>query len=147
MISATDPIFWVAHGAVERLLQKSIFSGALADSIYKAPENNKCSGHMDNSTKAWLEGFYLIDETVMTHDLSNTQLSQILNPTTDEYRDLINFVYDTSDFGWCTGFDGWFEADYDGPSPTMRPSELPPSVVLDRKDADITRKLTGNNRK
>jgi hypothetical protein len=31
---------------------------------------------------------------VATHELTNTELNAILDPTSDSYRDYLNFVYD-----------------------------------------------------
>lgn len=45
--AAQDPLFWVAHGAVERLLQKVIFENVSSDLIYDA-ESAHCTGHMND---------------------------------------------------------------------------------------------------
>jgi hypothetical protein len=44
--AALDPLFWVAHGAVERLMQKVIFENATSDATYDA-SSAFCSGHMN----------------------------------------------------------------------------------------------------
>ena len=104
--AALDPLFWVAHGAVERIFQKSMLSGVTSDSDYTSLDN--CSGHIATSTKAWLKGFYLVNQTIDTATLTNSQLTNILDPNSDEYRDLINFVYDTASFEWCADSAVWF---------------------------------------
>jgi hypothetical protein len=96
----------VAHGAVERIFQKAMISGVSSDSDYSFV--GSCSGHGANSPKAWLKGFYLVNETVNTAELTNSQLTNILDPNSDEYRDLINFVYDTGSFDYCADSAEWF---------------------------------------
>ena len=105
-VTALDPLFWVAHGAMERTFQKSVFSGIFTDMIFKS--SDKCSGHDSSVIKFWLKGFYFIDESISAESLSNEELTEILDPTSDQYKDLINFVYDTSSFGWCADSDSWF---------------------------------------
>jgi hypothetical protein len=103
-----DPLFWVAHGAVERLFQKSVFSGIMSNMEYTDDDTFYCSGHGAESPKSWLEGFYFIDESIKTEELTNTELTAILVPTSDEYRDLVNFVYDTQSYSFCDDSDAWF---------------------------------------
>jgi hypothetical protein len=45
--AAQDPLFWVAHGAVERLMQMVIFSGITTDTTYDVEDSN-CSGHQND---------------------------------------------------------------------------------------------------
>ena len=104
-----DPLFWVAHGAVERLYQKSIFSNIFSDMTYERAYDFPCSGHDKDATKSWLEGYEFIDKTVQSNTLTNEQLTMILNPTSDEYRDLVSYLYDTDRFDWCPGAEEtWF---------------------------------------
>lgn len=105
--AALDPLFWVAHGAVERIMQKAIFSNVLTDSAYSSSDEH-CSGHMNTGTKSWLEGFYFTDESVVVEELTNVEIGNILNPVTDEYRDYVNFVYDLADYDYCEGSESWF---------------------------------------
>jgi hypothetical protein len=107
--AANDPLFWVAHGAIERLYQRVVFEGVLADKLYVNPKRNECSGHTADGNKAWLKGYYLQDESVDAATLTNAELAEILDPTSDKYRDLLDFVYEDRDWGWCDGFDNWFE--------------------------------------
>jgi hypothetical protein len=107
--AAMDPLFWVAHGAIERLFQRVIFDGTLADRTYATPMRNAgCSGHTADGTKEWLRGLYFQDTTVNAHELTNAQLAAILDPTSDSYRDLIDFVYEDSTWSWCSGSENWF---------------------------------------
>lgn len=92
--AAMDPLFWVAHGAVERLMQKVIFSGITTDTAYDASTAH-CSGHENMGTKAWLKGYYFVDKSIAAEEVTNVDLNTYLNPTTDEYRDNFNFVYDS----------------------------------------------------
>jgi hypothetical protein len=101
----------VAHGAVERLLQKVVFTNLLNDTTYATKENEACSGHMADYSKTWLEGFYFQDESVVAQNMTNTQLMEILNPSNDYYGELVNYVYSDSGFSWCDGLDSWFESE------------------------------------
>ncbi len=105
--AAQDPLFWVAHGAVERLLQKVVFAGVLTDTDYDAPDE-RCSGHKEESGKYWLTGFNFLNKSLVSESLSNVDLTAILNPSSELYRDNVNFVYDTSSFSWCEDADSWF---------------------------------------
>jgi hypothetical protein len=105
--AATDPLFWVAHGAVERLFQSTVFANTMTDTVYPDGDD-KCSGHSAQSSKAWLQGMKLMDESTAPEILTNLQLMDALNPTTDAHRDLINYVYESADFSWCNGFDKYF---------------------------------------
>jgi hypothetical protein len=101
-----DPLFWVAHGAMERIFQKSVFSGIFSDMTYSTVDH--CEGHSAESVKSWLKGYYLEDESVDTSTLTNAELIGILDPNSDKYRDYLNFVYDTFSFDWCSSSDSWF---------------------------------------
>jgi hypothetical protein len=110
--AAMDPLFWVAHGAVERLFQRVIFENVLTDITYTLTSGKgyTCSGHGVNDTKAWLEGFYFEDASVNATNLTNAELMDILNPAGSYYSNYINFVYEDSSWSWCDGFDSWFNA-------------------------------------
>ena len=105
--TAMDPLFWVAHGAMERTFQKAVLAGLFTDMIYDT--NNHCSGHNYNSTKYWLKGFYFPNETISAELLTNEELTIMLDPSTAEYPYVTNFIYDTASFDWCDGSDAWFE--------------------------------------
>ena len=47
--AATDPLFWVAHGAVERLFQRTVFEGVMTDMSYTS--SSPCSGHSYNGKR------------------------------------------------------------------------------------------------
>jgi hypothetical protein len=101
-----DPLFWVAHGAMERIFQKSVFAGIFSDMVYSTVDH--CEGHSAQSVKSWLNGYYFEDESVDTSTLTNAELIGILDPSSDKYRDYLNFVYDTFSFDWCSSSDSWF---------------------------------------
>eukprot|EP00595_Chromulina_sp_UTEXLB2642_P000476 CAMPEP_0196761180 /NCGR_PEP_ID=MMETSP1095-20130614/338_1 /TAXON_ID=96789 ORGANISM="Chromulina nebulosa, Strain UTEXLB2642" /NCGR_SAMPLE_ID=MMETSP1095 /ASSEMBLY_ACC=CAM_ASM_000446 /LENGTH=426 /DNA_ID=CAMNT_0042110397 /DNA_START=767 /DNA_END=2047 /DNA_ORIENTATION=+ len=102
--AATDPIFWVVHGGVERLMQKIYFEGLLSDYDYFEGNNNMCSGHLQYGKKNWLEGYHLQDTSIEAENLTNEQLTAYLNPLSDLYRDQIDFVYDHNDWkSICSG--------------------------------------------
>ena len=104
--TALDPLFWVAHGALERMFQKAIFSGMFEETVYDTVSH--CSGHNAVEKKAWLDGYHFIDQSIITSDLTNSELTVILDPKSNEYRDLINFVYDVAEFEWCEDASQWF---------------------------------------
>jgi hypothetical protein len=106
--AALDPLFWVAHGSVERLFQKAVFSDIFSDMDYVSGDEFFCSGHDAESAKFWLQGLYFVDESIKAEELTNAELTAILVPTSDQYRDLVNFVYDTADFSYCPDSDAWF---------------------------------------
>jgi urocanate hydratase len=93
--AAQDPLFWVAHGAVERLLQKVIFENVSSDLVYDSTTAH-CSGHYNTGTKYWLAGYSFEDPTIVAQDVTNVEFTKYMDPTTDYYRDLFNFVYDSS---------------------------------------------------
>lgn len=78
-----DPIFWVLHGAAERLYQSVIFGSLLKDKVYANSNRNQCSGHIEWGKKAWLQGLYMEDETIELSSMSNTQLAELLDPAGD----------------------------------------------------------------
>ena len=109
--AAQDPLFWVAHGSVERLFQRAVFENMFTDMIYNDGYvfPSYCSGHAGDATKSWLKGFYFVDESIAAETLTNAQLTAYLVPDSDEYRDLINFVYDSGDFSsFCADSNSWF---------------------------------------
>ena len=101
-----DPLFWVAHGAMERSFQRLVFSNMFTDMKYTT--EGHCSGHSAVATKAWLEGLYFVDETVDITLYTNEQLTAALDPSSIQYRDLINFVYDTGTYAYCENSESWF---------------------------------------
>lgn len=106
--AAQDPLFWVAHGSVERLFQRAVFENMFSDMVYTDSETGYCSGHAADGTHAWLKGFYFVDETIKAEEVTNAQLTAYLVPDSNEYRDLVNFVYDSGDFSFCADADSWF---------------------------------------
>jgi hypothetical protein len=51
--AAQDPLFWVAHGAIERLVQRAIFSGITKDTEFSST-NQHCSGAADDVSRLFL---------------------------------------------------------------------------------------------
>jgi hypothetical protein len=101
------------------MMHKVIFSDMVTDADYTATEDH-CSGHaatvsldvtdhvgcllmgyVVQGTKAWLAGFFFSDATISAQDLTNEDINTILNPTSDDYRNLVNFVYDVSGWNVC----------------------------------------------
>ena len=108
--AAHDPLFWVAHGAVERLFQRVVFDKVLTNLNYVSSVRGTCSGHDANGKKTWLKGLKFDDLSIDPSDLTNTELSAMLDPNSDHFRDWANFVYEDSDWPWCEGFDTWLDA-------------------------------------
>jgi hypothetical protein len=97
--ASQDPIFWVAHGAVEKVFQKIVFEDWLEDWDYPSVKS-ECSGHEYNGTKYWLNSFSFNDDTIDAAEITNAQFLEYLSPNSDFYKNNINFVYDHSD--WST---------------------------------------------
>ena len=133
--SAVDPLFWVGNGAVERLYQQVLFSGALKDTTYVNSKRNECSGHTADGKKAWLKGLYFQDESVDPSTLTNTQLAGILDPTSDKYRDYLNYVYDDASWSWCSGFDDWFTSSSTSSSSSGSGAKMKSSEYEDEEGA------------
>lgn len=92
---------------MERTFQKTVVENMMSDMNYV--KTGHCSGHSATSTKAWLDGFYFSNESVISTALTNAELTAILDPTSDKYRDLVNFVYDTGSYSWCPEANYWFQ--------------------------------------
>ena len=107
--AAQDPLFWVAHGAVERLFQRVVFEGALTNLNYVSSVRGGCSGHDAAGTKTWMKGLRFEDPSLDTSLLTNSELAEMLNPLHDHFRDWASFVYEDADWPWCDGFDGWLD--------------------------------------
>jgi len=90
-------VFWVSHGAIEKLYQRVLFADLLTDTDYTTP--NTCSGHDPAGTKAWLDGYYLADRTVNTATLTNAELTNLLDPRAESYQRLVPYVYDSTLIG------------------------------------------------
>ena len=106
--AAMDPLFWVVHGAVERVFQRVILDDVLTDTAFtNSKRGGTCSGHIAAGKKTWLAGFYFEDPAVDAAAMTNAELANVLDPRSDAYRDLIDSVYDTMDYPWCDGFDQW----------------------------------------
>lgn len=103
--AAIDPIFWVAHGSIERLYQKLLFESYITEDKYISTGPSGCSGHAATGTKAWLAGFSFnsdIDPTTIT----NSDFVSYLNPDSDFYRDNFYSIYDHSDWSTVCAADG-----------------------------------------
>ena len=109
--AATDPLFWVAHGAIERLFQRIVFENILSSKEYGLynGRSDQCSGHSLTGKKAWLQGFYFDGAGTDASQYTNVELTEILDPTTEKYRDYINYVYDDSQWSFCDGSESWFD--------------------------------------
>lgn len=95
--SPIDPVFWVSHGAVEKLFQRIVLGGLLSNMDFAV--DNECSGHAPWGTKAWLEGYSLMDASVAPTALTNSELIGIVDPSGEAYADLLPYVYDATPMG------------------------------------------------
>jgi len=121
--AAHDPLFWVAHGAVERLFQRVVFDNSLTNLNYVSSVRGTCSGHDANGKKAWLKGLVYEDPSIKPETLTNAELAEMLNPLHDHFRDWSSFVYEDKDWPWCEGFDTWLD-----PNMVSKDKIIPPSV-------------------
>lgn len=94
--AAMDPLFWVAHGTVEKLYQNLVLMDWLEDDLYIETSAESCSGHASNGTKAWLDGLTIYPHMESSR-LTNIDLMNYLNPTTDLFRDYMTALYDHED--------------------------------------------------
>ena len=79
----------------------------------KLLEVEEVAGHAPEFSPYWLKGFYFEDKTVLAHNTSNAELAAILDPTGDQYATYIPFIYDTSRFDFCDGFEQWWANEQD----------------------------------
>jgi hypothetical protein len=91
---------------MERLFQRSVFGNKLRDMSYTS--TSACSGHDYAAPKTWLDGFFFSDESVVAQKVNNAELTAILDPRSDKYRDYINFVYDSESYAYCNNSASWF---------------------------------------
>ena len=117
-----------------------LFSGSLADNTYANSKRNECSGHTSTGKKAWLSGLYFEDTTIDVSQLTNTELATILDPTSDTYRDYINYVYEDSNWSWCDGFNDWFSS-----TPTTTTTTT--STTSSSSSSSSTSNINNNNSK
>jgi len=107
--AATDPLFWVAHGSVERLMQHIMLNDGPSDKIYNNTKLD-CSGHNNDGTKAWLSGFTFSDLSVAPEEVTNTDLITFLDPTGSDMHMKLNYVYDSNDYSFCSNSNVWFDS-------------------------------------
>jgi hypothetical protein len=108
--AAMDPLLWLSLGAVERLYQTAAFAGTFSDMAYASKADVPCPGHAPDTLKPWLEGLGFAEPSVQAETLTTAELTYILDPQSDEYRDLIKYVYDGGNglAGCPDAVDTWF---------------------------------------
>lgn len=78
-----------------------MISDVFTDHLYKNQgRGGKCSGHDSEGKKIWLEGLQFQDGVTLANSLDNTVLIDVLNPTTDLFRDLQDSLYEDSRWDW-----------------------------------------------
>lgn len=103
---SVDPVFWMIHGSVERLFQRILLADMVTDKSYTT--TMECTGHSADGKKQWLNGFFFQDETVSASNLMNSEILAILDPTSDQYPNMIPYVYSSMTWKWCDGLDEKF---------------------------------------
>ena len=96
-----DPLFWVQHGGVQRIWQRLLYEDIF--SSYEFTVENTCSGHSATGKFYWLKGYMFRDPTIASYELTNSQLMSILDPRSETYAELFNYVYEATDYDWCPG--------------------------------------------
>lgn len=94
--AALDPLFWVAHGALDKVFQYQVFTSWLSDLVFPSADG-ACSGHSYNGTKYWLTGYSFQDKSIDVASLTNHELMSYLNPSTTLFRDNVNFLFNHTD--------------------------------------------------
>lgn len=107
-----DPVFWMLHGEVFRLLHRVYFEGGLSDSSFTTV-NSACEGHSAMGTNGWLEGYHFSNagasSTLSVEKLSNRDLASYLDPLSYDFNDKFDFVYDEAKYDWCPAFNEAFD--------------------------------------
>ena len=100
--AAVDPLFWIVHASMEKLYQKMREQSFFSSTEYYSVDGHKCSGHDPDSAKNWLQGYYMMNESIDASRVTNAEWVEYLNPMGDLYADNFNFVYDSFDYSsWC----------------------------------------------
>lgn len=102
-----DPVFWMLHGEVFRLLQRVAIGGAMSDTSLTTV-NPRCAGHSALGTNPWLKGYHFStageSHNVKMQELTNKDLASYLDPNSFHFNDKFDFIYDAADYEWCPEF-------------------------------------------
>ncbi len=99
--AAIDPLFWIQHGGVQRFWQTLHYEQVFSD--YSFSTTNVCSGHSAEGVLGWLDGYYFSNPSIKTANIQQHELMEMLDPTSDAYRDFFNYVYESTNYEWCPG--------------------------------------------
>ena len=96
-----DVAFWVTHPAVERMWQRKALSGTLTDMEWST-DAATCVGHHPEYVMRWHDARY-DDPAVVSHNLTNVEFCELINPANPGYATAIPYVYDH--FNWTVCVD------------------------------------------
>merc|ERR1712146_304589 len=106
-----DPVFWMLHGEVFRMLQRVYFEGALSDASFTTV-SSQCPGHSAMGTNPWLAGYHFSNSgsssSILVEELTNRELANFLNPMSYDFNDKFDFIYDAAEYEWCPEFNKAF---------------------------------------
>ena len=94
-----DPLFWIQHGGVQRIWQRLVYEDIFSN--YEFTAENTCSGHSATGKFFWLKGYVFRDPSVISYEQTNAQLMGILDPLSETYSNLFNYIYEATDYDWC----------------------------------------------
>ena len=101
-----DPLFWMLHGEVFRMLHRVYFEGALSDASFTTVSS--CEGHSALGTNPWLLDYHFShsgsSSSVNVAELTNRDLASYLDPMSFDFDDKFDFIYDAAEYGWCPEF-------------------------------------------
>lgn len=74
------------------MFHRLVLNGAFTDMTYSS--TSTCSGHAATGTKAWLDGYNLMNADIDSTSLTNIDFADMLNPLSSSYFESIPYVYD-----------------------------------------------------
>lgn len=96
-----DPLFFLAHAAVERLYQRYALSGYLKDIDWTSDGWHQCWGHKPGYKMDWHSYTFDDDSLEPAKNLTNLEVAQILNPASDAYASAVPYIYDNFNWSHC----------------------------------------------
>ena len=96
-----DPLFWVQHGAADRLWQRMEMNAIFSDAPFDVVSG--CAGHSADGKLGWLKGYSVNDPMLQMDNVTVADLVGMLNPMTPGFVENFDFIYETTDYEWCPG--------------------------------------------
>lgn len=110
--ASLDPLFWMLHGEVFRMLHRIIFEDAM-ESYNFTTVSKSCEGHSSLGQNPWLKGFKFSEAGTSRHvaveEVSNKDLASYLHPLSSDFDDKFDFIFDAADYTWCPAFNQAFK--------------------------------------